>query len=214
MIIIDKNGNVEREYSVDYDKERLEKLLDEIIKNVSYRIDGHFEESSDKFIISKGQIKESPTLPNGDVVYENIENIVRKSETYLFDIVSFNATKVMSPQLAYILQKILKEDPTCIKELFDYSKHKELNITIGDTIAEIYIAMINTPTNEIEVKIKLLEDLKKWWEREKKGQYFNIEKLRQYYSDVRKAISSVLFNPTFFIIWCQYKLIVLLPTFD
>ena len=42
MEFIEKSDNVERVYSVYYDDKKLKELLDEVVRNASYKTDGTF----------------------------------------------------------------------------------------------------------------------------------------------------------------------------
>ena len=72
-----REGNIVRVYNIVYDKEKLEELLNKIVRECSYKIEGEFtlKVSEVKYGYDKDSsygIRKLPSLLNGDPMYQDI----------------------------------------------------------------------------------------------------------------------------------------------
>ena len=151
MEFIEKSDNIEKVYSVYYDSEKLKKLLDEIVRNVSYKTDGKFTAPFDASF--EGNVFTSgANLPNGDPMYENIDSIYRYTShgyySYHNDSIAVEGTLVTPPKLAFIIEKILSNEPNSIYNFLDYATSSEL-VSIDEKII-----VANKSVDEIDNFIK------------------------------------------------------------
>ena len=192
MQLVEKKDNVEKVFSVCYDRKKLESLLDKIVKETSYRTEGIFTEAPgveadfEKKIIISGA-----SLPNGDPIYENITNICPKPPKSVFGnhdgSIQIVGIEVTSPWLAYIIRDMLSGKSDSIYDFLNYETCGEL-ISIDEEIrlCDEYINSINN--FKTEDKIYHLNKLKKLCERKRLKQYFNVELLGQYYLQAQSLI--------------------------
>lgn len=186
MKYVERTDDIEKVYSVHYDGEKLKKLLDEIVRKASYRVDGSFTASSSNVVKTDGNIFISDEdLPNGDHVYENIEDVYyfpsESSYGYHSDSIGFNGTKVISPELAYIIKKILSNKSKGIYELINYRNHDDL-IPIDKKIENAEMNVNRISNFDFENKINALKILKKHCEDKEENRYFDVALLNHYYS--------------------------------
>jgi len=190
MEYVEEYGNIETEYLVYYDKEKLTELLDKIVKNVSYRTDGDFDlpydtEFIDNIFISK------PILPNGDPMYENVERIYyytsNSSNSFHNDSIAVKGTKVTSPELAFIIKGLISDDPDSIYEFLEYEDSSEL-VSIDDKIAITNRLIDKIDNFDFRKKIYAIETLKQYCEEKRDKKYFDTELLKQYYLQARSLI--------------------------
>lgn len=187
MKFIEKNDSVEKVYSVYYDGEKLKKILDEIIKKASYKIDGKFTApygaSFENNVFTSGA-----SLPNGDPMYENIKRIYRYTSngpySYHDDSIAVEGTEVTSPALAFIIEGILSENPNSIYAFLDYQTHEEL-IPIDEKIAIANKTVDEIDNLDVDKKIEALNSLKQLCEDKKSKKYFDVDLLKQYYLQAR-----------------------------
>ena len=110
MEYIENKDNVERVYSVHFDNEKLKNLLDEIIRNVSIRINGKYT-APDNARYKDNVFTYGAELPNGDPMYENIQSIYRFTSTGMYsyhnDSIAVEGTLVKPPRLAHIIARIM-----------------------------------------------------------------------------------------------------------
>lgn len=190
MKYIEKNKNVERVYSVHYDSEKLKELLDEVVRNLSYRTDGHFNPlhiiTFDGNVITSGA-----NLPNGDPEYENIKKI--EYYNYQDDSIRVVGTKVTSPRLAFIIKKILSDDEKGIYEFLDYKNASEL-IPIDEQIVAANKAIDEIDNFDFNKKMSALNELKSLCAVKENKQYFDVELLKQYYLQAYSLIELELIS--------------------
>ena len=131
MEYIEKSDNVEKVYSVYYDKEKLNELLDKIVRNASYKNDCEY-------------------------------------------------TIRFQPSLAYIIQRILVNDPDSIYEFLNYETNDEL-VPIDKKIEAASKAVDEIDNFDFDKKIEAIKRLKKIYTVKKEKKYFDTELLKQYY---------------------------------
>lgn len=183
MEFIEKSDNIEKVYSVYYDSEKLKKLLDEIVRNVSYKTDGKFTAPFDASF--EGNVFTSgANLPNGDPMYENIDSIYRYTShgyySYHNDSIAVEGTLVTPPKLAFIIEKILSNEPNSIYNFLDYATSSEL-VSIDEKIIVANKSVDEIDNFDYDKKINALNNLKQLCENKKEKKYFDSELLKQYY---------------------------------
>lgn len=183
MEFIERKDNVEKVYSVNYNGEKLKDLLDEIVKNVSYKIDGTFTAPYNASF-EGNTFTSGASLPNGDPMYENIKRIYRYtsngSYSYHDDSIAVEGTKLTPPELAFIIKRILSEDSNSIYEFLSYETYGEL-IPIDTKIEYANKDVDEIDNFDFDNKIYALNNLKQLCEDKKSKKYFDVELLRQYY---------------------------------
>ncbi len=187
MEFIEKSDNVERVYSVYYDSKKLEELLDEVVRNASYKTDGTFTAPYNASF--EGNVFTSGAdLPNGDPMYENIKRIYLYTSngpySYHDDSIAVDGTQVTPPELAFIIERILSDEPNSIYEFLNYATHDEL-VPIDEKIAAANKAVDEIDNFDFDKKINALNSLKQFCEDKKAKEYFNVELLKQYYLQAR-----------------------------
>lgn len=183
MEFIERKDNVEKVYSVNYNVEKLKDLLDEIVKNVSYKIDGTFTAPYNASF-EGNTFTSGASLPNGDPMYENIKRIYRYTSngpySYRDDSIAVEGTQVTPPELAFIIKRILAEDSNSIYEFLAYETYGEL-IPIDKKIEYANKDVDEIDNFDFDNKICALNKLKQLCEDKKSKKYFDVELLRQYY---------------------------------
>ena len=191
MEYIQKNDDAEKVYSVFYDSEGLEKLLDEIVRNASYKTNGCFTMPRNSVLFEGNVFTSGAVLPNGDPEYENIEEIDYCTSdgpySYYNDSIRVNGTKITSPKLAFIIKKILSDDSDGIYEFFDYKDSSEL-LPIDEQIKKTNVVVNGISNFDFDNKIYALNNLKSLCEDKKEKRYFDVELLKQYYSQASALI--------------------------
>ena len=187
MEFVEKNENIERVYSVCYDVEKLKELLDEIVKKASYKTDGRFTAPYNASF--EGNVFTSGAdLPNGDPMFENIKRIYYYTSdgpySYHNDSIAVEGTQVTPPELAFIIERILSDEPNSIYELLNYATHDEL-VPIDEKIAAANRAVNGIDNFDFDKKINALNSLKHFCEDKKTKEYFDVELLKQYYLQAR-----------------------------
>lgn len=187
MEFIEKSDNVERVYSVYYDSKKLKELLDEVVRNASYKTDGTFTAPYNASF--EGNVFTSGAdLQNGDPMYENIKRIYRYTSngpySYHDDSIAVEGTQVTPPELAFIIEGILSDEPNSIYEFLNYATHDEL-VPIDEKIAAANKAVDEIDNFDFDKKINALNSLKQFCEDKKAKEYFDVELLKQYYLQAR-----------------------------
>ena len=185
MEFIEKNNGIDRVYSVNYNDEKLRELLNEIVRNASYKENGIFvapynaevDYKNNKFI-------SGANLPNGDPMFENIERIYSyvygSPFIYNDDSITVKGTKVTSPALASIIAGILEGDASSVHNFMYYEGHEEL-IPIDEKIALTNDSINGISNFEFGMKIDALNKLKDLCKQKHLRQYFNTVLLKEYY---------------------------------
>lgn len=189
MKFIEKKDNIERVYSVNFDRKKLKELLNEIVRKTSYRIEGKFTIPS--------CLAYDDTLPNGDPMYENIKNKYTTTSTgedsYHDDLIVIEGTEVNSPMLADIIGGILDGDSESIYLFANYLSSDEL-VPIDKQISDANQKVNDIANADVSNKIEALNDLQELCEDKKEGKYFDTELLRKYYLKARSLFSLQLVN--------------------
>lgn len=194
MEFIEKDDMCESIYLVFLDKVELENLLNDIVRNTSYKIDGTFTVPSgvvfkDNEFVSNDYV----SLPNRDPMYINIKNIYRytlRDSVYGYhgDSVAVEGTEITSPKLASIIKEMINDYPDSIRDFLAYSDSDEMTL-IDDRIARANKEVDEIDNTETKKKICALNNLKELCDLKKEKKYFNTELLKAYYS---KAMSLVV----------------------
>lgn len=196
MKYIEKSDNVERVYSVCYDVDKMKALLDEIVRNVSYKIDGRFTAPYNASFEGNA-FTCGASLPNGDPMYENIKRIYRYTscgpDSYYNDSIAVEGTQVTPPELSLLIKRMLLEEPNSIYEFLNYTTHDEL-IPIDKKIAVADKIVDEIDNFDFDKKINALNNLKQLWEYKKSNKYFDVELLKQYYSRALSLIELELLS--------------------
>ena len=183
MEFIEKSDNVERVYSVYYDDKKLKELLDEVVRNASYKTDGTFTAPYNASFEGNVFIS-GADLPNGNPMYENIKRIYRFTSngpySYHGDSIAVEGTQVTPPELAFIIERILSDEPNSIYKFLNYATHDEL-VPIDEKIAAANKAVDEIDNFDFDKKINALNSLKQFCEDKKAKKYFDVELLKQYY---------------------------------
>ena len=193
MEFIDNNGEVERVYEVYVDKEKLNVLLDKVIKETSYREIGDFALPYNASF-EGNRITSGAKLLNGDPMFEDIKRIYPDKlygENSSFSdgiIYKVEGVKVVVPDLAEVLNDIRKGIYGSINNLFEYSKNPEL-IPIQDKIDEANKQVDFIDNYEVDEKIEALKSLKKLIDDLNDGRYFDEVLLKEYYNEAFSLIS-------------------------
>lgn len=193
MEYIEKSDTVERVYEVYYDEVKLKKLLDDIVRNGSYKIDGRFKLSSETFIKNNKVIR-GGFLPNGDPMYEKIRCVDRSDDRDMYgDWIHYvEGVEVTSPKLAYIIEKIIYKDEG-INEFLEYDQDSEL-IPIDEKIYAAKIELDNIEDSKLDEILMALNKLKKLYENKKDGKYFDVDLLKKYYTEATYLIGLKLIS--------------------
>ena len=183
MEFIEKSDNIERVYLVYYDDKKLKELLNEVVRNASYRTDGTFTAPYNASF--EGNVFTSGAdLPNGDPMYENIKRIYRFTSkgpySYHDDSIAVEGTQVTPPELAFIIEKILSNETNSIYKFLNYANHEEL-VPIDEKIAAANKAVDEIDNFDFDKKINALNSLKRFCENKKGKEYFDVELLKKYY---------------------------------
>ena len=176
MEFIEKSDNVERVYSVYYDDKKLKELLDEVVRNASYKTDGTFTAPYNASFEGNVFIS-GADLPNGNPMYENIKRIYRFTSngpySYHGDSIAVEGTQVTPPELAFIIERILSDEPNSIYKFLNYATHDEL-VPIDEKIAAANKAVDEIDNFDFDKKINALNSLKQFCEDKKAKKYFSI----------------------------------------
>lgn len=187
MEFIEKSDNIERVYLVCYDNEKLKELLDKVVRNASYKTDGRFTAPYNASFKGNAFIS-GADLPNGDPMYENIKMIYNYTSngpySYHNDSIAVEGTEITPPKLAFIIERILSDEPNSIYEFLNYATHDEL-IPIDEKIAAANKTVNEIDNFDFDKKINALNSLKQFCEDKKAKKYFDVELLKQYYFQAR-----------------------------
>ncbi len=194
MKFIEKSDNVERVYSVYYNNEKLKELLDEVVRNASYKTEGVFTAPYNA-TFRENAFTSGADLPNGDPMYENIKRIYLYTSngpfSYRDDSIAVEGTQVTPPELAFIIERVLSNEPNSIYEFLNYATHDEL-VPIDEKIAVANKAVDEINNFDFDKKIKALNSLKNLCKYKSEKKYFDVELLKQYYSQARSLFEMEL----------------------
>jgi len=121
-------------------------------------------------------------------MYENIKRIYRFTSngpySYHGDSIAVEGTQVTPPELAFIIERILSDEPNSIYKFLNYATHDEL-VPIDEKIAAANKAVDEIDNFDFDKKINALNSLKQFCEDKKAKKYFDVELLKQYYLQAR-----------------------------
>ena len=185
MEFLNVDGNGIKCYSVSFNTNELEELLNEIVRNGSYRTNGTFVAPYDvEADVTNNKIISGAELPNGDPIFENIVKVYNytygKPFVYDKDSINVKGTKVTPPYLAYIIKSVLSGDKNGISRFVGYRNSDEL-ISIDDKIASVNKLINDTGNFDFDKKIDSLNVLKRLCNQKKNNQHFDAELLNKYY---------------------------------
>lgn len=202
MEITIKKENVESIYELVYDKENIENLISNIIKNCSIRkrIKTRIEASS---YDNAESIINSATDWNGNKIYENASDITEEPVEDPFDYwrhgdpvpFSFTADTLLSPELVQFLIDLLNEeeiDYEWFNNREELSERDKLQLEMQKLNSEI-----NTISNfEPKTKIKKLEELFRTIQYFNSIPEFDLKLLSNYYDLAQSYINLELIQET------------------
>ena len=196
MEYLELGKNVERIYSVSFDSLKLEELLDQVIKNASYREKGKIVAPREAKLKGKKSIS-GCSLLNGDPLFENIKDAYLSSQ---YDEMGSREERILvtgemihSPILATLIYDVLKEKEGSINHLLDYENSQEL-IPIDEKIAKQLDEVNSIDNFDFGNKIHALEILRELVFAQKNHQYSDVELLKKYYSEVLSNIELKLIS--------------------
>ncbi len=204
MKCIQKEDNIEREYNVTYDEEKLKDLIDRIIKTASYTKEGTFCIDDGEIINYKFHYYEyeggkftgfQPTLTNGDPLFKKTVSIMSgKNE----DELEVHGTKVVEPVLSQLLNEILHEEAEegVFVDFIEYEKIYKETTPIDEQISDLNELIDATSNTNTTVKIELLKELGDLLERKIKNHLFNTELLKAYYEEAKSIFEFELVRET------------------
>ncbi len=163
MVYLKRNNDVVEKYKVDFDKERIEKLKNEIVNKCSFI--EHKEYESDSYISI-----------DVNTVKNFMCNLIGKKEYFeeVRDVYFYQYDEYNPPYLVELINRLLKDDSSAIEEILNYDISHELSI--DDKIALVNKEFIKIDSKDItkrKEKLKEIERLLKVQELNKDQQ--NIE---------------------------------------
>ena len=163
MVYLKRNNDVVEKYKVDFDKERIEKLKNEIVNKCSFT--EHKEYESDSYISI-----------DVNTVKNFMCNLIGKKEYFeeVRDVYFYQYDEYNPPYLVELINRLLKDDSSAIEEILNYDISHELSI--DDKIALVNKEFIKIDSKDItkrKEKLKEIERLLKVQELNKDQQ--NIE---------------------------------------
>ena len=196
-----REGNIVRVYNIVYDKEKLEELLNKIVRECSYKVKGEFTLKVSEVIYGYDKdrsygIRSLPSLLNGDPMYQDTTKVYDDHDGLSRERVFVNGSKVILPKLAYIIFSILNGDVDAIKLLFEYASDDELkpiDIIITKKIERLFEIKADLSSNTDEL-IEISKQLTELGERKKEGHYFNLVSLNKCYLEAIGSINCELIS--------------------
>jgi hypothetical protein len=196
-----EKGDTTRIYEVIYDKEKLEELLNKIVRESSYKVKGEFILKVSEVVYGFDHercygIRKLPSLLNGDPIYQDVTKVYDDHDGLSRERVFVNGSKVILPKLAYIIFSILNGDVDAIKLLFEYASDDELkpiDIIITKKIDRLVEIKADLNANNDEL-VEISKQLTELGERKKVGHYFDLFSLNKCYSEAVGSISFELIS--------------------
>ena len=176
MLYVEKNEKSERVYSVSCDTKGLSELLDQIVRETSYRKTGRFIVIED----DKSNGINGYKLPNGDRQYENISRVFPPITSKIDGSIGVVGTKVIAPELARIVRGLIDEDASAVGRFINYKSNPEL-VSIDDKITAANGELNDRKNSDYAWKTATLSKLRDLFEDRNNGHYFNAELLKQFY---------------------------------
>ena len=193
-----ENEKVTSIYKVVYDQNKLEELLNKIVRECSYKIKGKFKHRYGEisYISRPYRITKGPQLPNGDFLYQDITKIDDDFDGLSCEFNIIECSEVIVPQLANIVAAIINGNSDGIDLLQAYANSNEfvsIDTAMDETVKELR-EKINSDERDIDGLINSLDTLKELRNKQKENQCFNIELLKLYYFEVVNSINFELVN--------------------
>ena len=185
------NGNVKKIYSVHFDNEKLEDVLNGVCREACYKVKDERLEMPSGAKWKENKIIDGAKLPNGDPMFININSIYEYTSnggySYPNDSLGIDGTKLIVPKLAYILADLIDNKEGSLKEFLDYEHSPEL-ISIDKKISILSARIDNVNNENYNRKIELLEQMKELCENKKNNHFFNASLLAIYYEEACSII--------------------------
>ena len=200
-------GNIIRVYNVVYDKEKIEELLNKIVRECSYKVKGIFRRDyyGISYKTNPFRLTKRPKLPNVDIFYQELTDIATEITDWgLYypgcdpDVIIIEGAEIIAPKLASIVASILKGDIESLNLLQAYKDDVELisnDAKLNEKIEESR-KIINANEVDVDKLIEISDELKELRNKQKENQYFNVDLLKHYYLEVINSISYELVSET------------------
>lgn len=203
MVYTLEEGNIIREYKVFYDEKKLRELLNKIVRECSYKIEGEFTLKVSEVIYGYDKdrsygIRKLPSLLNGDPMYQDTTKVCDDYDGLSTERVFVNGSKVILPKLAEIIASILNGDSEALKLLAFYENDDELISIDMQMQAKIKKSRELITASEVEIDrfIEVSDELKELRAKQKDNHYFNTKLLNRYYFEVINLIVYELVSET------------------
>lgn len=183
----ERKDNIEYVYDVEIDRDKLNGLLNRLVRDLSYREEGVFKAPYEASIDPVTGELHGAFLPNGDPMFECVRKACKytSEEGYVNDSIAVDGIKVCAPKLATLIKGVLNGDETSLYELAYYKNDQEL-IPIEDRIKkanERLDSQIDTSTKE--ERYEALRDVCDDYEN---GRFYDTKLLSNYYDQACSLI--------------------------
>lgn len=148
MVYLKRNNDVVEKYKVDFDKERIEKLKNEIVNKCSFI--EHKEYESDSYISI-----------DVNTVKNFMCNLIGKKEYFeeVRDVYFYQYDEYNPPYLVELINRLLKDDSSAIEEILNYDISHELSI--DDKIALVNKEFIKIDSKDITKRKEKLKEIER-----------------------------------------------------
>lgn len=148
MVYLKRNNDVAEKYKVDFDKERIEKLKNEIVNKCSFI--EHKEYESDSYISI-----------DVNTVKNFMCNLIGKKEYFeeVRDVYFYQYDEYNPPYLVELINRLLKDDSSAIEEILNYDISHELSI--DDKIALVNKEFIKIDSKDITKRKEKLKEIER-----------------------------------------------------
>lgn len=149
MVYLKRNNDVAEKYKVDFDKEQIEKLKNEIVNNCSFIEHKEYESDSSSISIDVNTVK--------NFTY----NLIGKKEYFeeVKDVYFYQYDEYNPPYLVELINRLLKDDSSAIEEILDYDISHELSI--DDKIALVNKEFIEIDPKDITKRKEKLKEIER-----------------------------------------------------
>lgn len=198
MEYTEKSDNIERVYLIHFDTKKLTDLIDRIVKNTSYSEKGEFIVLNNSYLdFDKKILSLGIELPNGDPMYKDITGLYDykpSNERIRYGhLLLVQGTKINVPELADIIKNMMEGDEGSFNDFLLYEQSDELTC-IDDKIVFLSDVIDHIDNSNSDLKINLLNKLKKLTSDKKAFKYYNTEVLKELYSEAFSYISLQLIS--------------------
>lgn len=148
MVYLKRNNDVAEKYKVDFDKERIEKLKNEIVNKCSFI--EHKEYESDSYISI-----------DVNTVKNFMCNLIGKKEYFeeVRDVYFYQYDEYNPPYLVELINRLLKDDSSAIEKILNYDISHELSI--DDKIALVNKEFIKIDSKDITKRKEKLKEIER-----------------------------------------------------